>query len=136
MKLFCSNAFTGEDVDTVNSRMQMVVDSLNAAGHQAYCPVFDPHKQKLQEHQDTKAIFEYAFSNLSKCDGMVAIIASSRKSEGQLMEIGAVLSEGKPLYLLIKEDAAKEPTHLIKLATKTYVWKSEEDLKDQLAKLS
>ena len=135
MKLFCSNAFTGEDVETVTQRMRLVVDSLNAAGHDAYCPVFDPHKIELQKNNDTKAIFDYAFQNVSQCEGMVAIVASGRKSEGQLMEIGALLAAGKPLYLLLHETAASTPSHLPKLATKTLTWSSDDELVAQLANL-
>jgi len=134
MKLFCSNAFTGEDVETVTKRMRLVVDSLNKAGHDAYCPVFDPHKIELQRNNDTKAIFEYAFQNLAECDGMVAIITSDRKSEGQLMEIGAVLAVNKPLYLLLHKTVSA-PSHLPKLATKTLVWLSDDELAAQLANL-
>lgn len=133
MKLFCSNAFTGEDFDTVSSRMQLVVDSLNKSGHEAYCPMFDPHKIELQERQATKEIFDYAFHNLANCDGMVAIITSDRKSEGQLMEIGAILASGKPLYLFVYNSASKAPSHLQKLATKVFNWSSDEDLAVKLA---
>lgn len=135
MKLFCSIAFTGEDVETVTKRMQLVVDSLNNAGHDAYCPIFDPHKIELQKSNDTKAIFKYAFQNLSQCDGMVAIITSDRKSEGQLMEIGAVLAANKPLYVLLHESAVSTPSHLTKLATKSLTWSSDEELATQLAYL-
>ena len=86
MKIFCTNAFTGEDVDVVTKRMKLVIDQLNKVGHQAYCPIFDPHKIELQSKGDVKEIFNYAFKNLLECDTMVAIITSGRKSEGQLME--------------------------------------------------
>lgn len=133
MKLFCSHAFTGEDFDTFSERMQLVVDSLNKSGHEAYCPIFDPRKIELQERQATKEIFDYAFQNLANSDGMVAIITSGRKSEGQLMEIGAILAANKPLYLFVHDSAVKAPSHLQKLATKVYAWSSDEDLASKLA---
>ena len=133
MKLFCSNAFTGEDFDTVSQRMQLVVDALNRAGHEAYCPIFDPYKVGLQERQATREIFEYAFQNIGKCAGMVAIITSGKKSEGQLMEIGAILAVNKPLYLFVRDAASEEPSHLKKLATKVFIWSSDEDLANKLA---
>lgn len=134
MKLFCSNAFTGEDFETVKRRMQLVVDTLNGVGHGAYCPIFDPHKIQLQEQQNTKAIFDYAFSNLDKCEGMVAIITSDRKSEGQLMEIGAILAAKKPLYLFVHE-SVKPSSHLPKLATKVFSWSSDQDLQKVLSEV-
>lgn len=135
MKLFCSNAFTGEDFETVSRRMQLVVDALNSSGHEAYCPIFDPYKIELQKRQATKKIFEYAFQNLANCDGMVAIIASDRKSEGQLMEIGAMLAADKPFYLFVHESASEAPSHLQNLATKVFIWSSNEDLASKLANI-
>lgn len=132
MNLFCANAFTGEDFDTVSKRMQFVVDTLNAAGHNAYCPVFDPYKIELQEKQATKEIFDYAFQNITKSDGMVAIITSGRKSEGMLMEFGAALAAHKPLYLFIHESAAGVSSHVPKLATKVFTWSTEQSLGNQL----
>jgi nucleoside 2-deoxyribosyltransferase len=133
MKLFCSNAFTGEDFNTVSDRMQVVVNALNKVGHEAYCPIFDPYKIELQERQATKDIFDYAFQNLAKCDGMVAIITSDRRSEGQLMEIGAILAANKPLFLFVHDSANEAPSHLQKLATKVFNWSSDEDLASKLA---
>lgn len=133
MKLFCSNAFTGENFEKVSKRMKLVVDALDKAGHEAYCPMFDQHKIELQKVNNTKAIFNYAFQNINKNEGMVAIVSSSRKSEGQLMEIGATLSQNKPIYLFIHESAKDSPSHLSKLATRTFVWSDENDLMKQLA---
>lgn len=54
MKLFCSNAFTGEDFGAMSNRMKMVVDTINCSGHEAYCPVFDSHKIDLQSRGGQK----------------------------------------------------------------------------------
>lgn len=135
MKLFCSYAFTGEDFDAVQKRMKLVVEAVNESGHEAYCPIFDPHKIALQEKSDTKAIFEYAFQNIERCDGMVVIITSGRKSEGQLMEIGATLAAKKPLFVFVHKSAAGAPSHLSKLATKMFDWTTDENLKFLLQKL-
>ena len=115
--------------------MQLVVGPLNKAGHDAYCPLFDPVTIRLQEKQATKEIFEYAFQNITNCDGMVAIISSVRKSEGQLMEIGANLALAKPLYLFVNISVANNPTHLQKLATGVYFWSTSQDLSYKLASI-
>ncbi len=112
-----------------------MVDALNKSGHAAYCPIFDPRKIELQERQAAKEIFDYAFQNLAKCDGMIAIVTSDRKSEGQLMEIGAILAANKPLYLFVHDSARKAPSHLHKLAAKVYIWSSDEDLANKLANI-
>lgn len=127
MKLFCSYAFTGEDVAAVEKRMRIVVDVLNQTGHDTYCPLFDPYKMELQEKHAIKEIFEYAFKNIATCDAMVAIVTSRKRSEGQLIEIGAILAQHKPLYLFIHESALLA-SHLPILATKVQSWQTEEEL--------
>ena len=131
MKLFCSYAFTGEDVTAVEKRMTSVVDALTQAGHEAYCPLFDPYKIALQEKHAINEIFEYDFRNIATCEAMVAIITSSKKSEGQLMEIGALLAQHKPLYLFMHESAL-HTSHLPKLTPRVFPWQTDTDLKKAL----
>lgn len=135
MKLFCANSFTGEDPAEVSQRMQAVVAALEQAGHGAYCPVFDPHKIKLQAAGDVSAIFSYAFENIRQREGLVVIATSSQKSEGMLMEIGAALMLGKPVYLFAHAAIAANPSHVPKLATKVFTWATLDELSQQLQQL-
>jgi hypothetical protein len=131
MKLFCAYAFTGEKLEEVTERMHVVVDTLTTHGHQAYCNLFDDYRQTLI---GPKAICMYAFEMLKKHDAVVAIMASERRSEGQLMEIGAALALGKPVFLLQHKSAANT-SYMPELATKTAVWETLDDLAEALGKL-
>jgi nucleoside 2-deoxyribosyltransferase len=134
MKLFCSYAYTGEDVETVTSRMQMVVDTLKANGHEVYCPLFDELVAPFQEANDVKSIFKHAFDGIKRQDGVVVIISSERRSEGQLMEIGAALSQNKAVYLM-QHSTAVDKSYLPKLVNETFVWETSDELKNQLKKI-
>lgn len=134
MKLFCSYAYTGEDVEIVTNRMQMVVDALKKNGHDVYCPLFDELVAPLQEVSDVKSIFHHAFEGIRRQEAVVVIISSERRSEGQLMEIGAALSQNKPVYLM-QHDSAVDKSYLPKLVSETYAWETNDDLKKQLAKI-
>lgn len=116
-------------------RMQGVVKSLQKAGFEAYCPLFDEIKIKLQEEGDIKAIFDLAFKSIGESDAFLIIVNSARKSEGQLMEIGAAMFNKKPVIRAIHEDYINEQTHLKYLASKTITWNNEGDLFSQLEKL-
>lgn len=105
MKLFCSYAFTGEDVETVTRRMRLVVDTLNKNGHVAYCNRFDRAVDELQSKDDIKGIFGEAFKRIAESEALVAIITSPSRSIGQIMEIGIAMSQSKPVYLLEHESA-------------------------------
>ncbi len=134
MKLFCAYAFTGEDIDELTRRMRMVVDTLNSNGHDAYCNRFDAVVHKLQQEDDIKGIFRKAFKNIEKSDAIVAIVSSSEKSIGQIMEIGIAMSQGKPVFLFEHESAAGS-SYLPRLADKHFTWTTTEDLKQQLQQI-
>lgn len=135
MKLFLTHPTSGEDAREVMTRMKLVVEALESSGHTAYFSGFDTKKTKLQEAGDIRGIFEYAFHNLAKADGLVAVLPSNRKSEGQLMEIGAMLAAGKPVYLFLHDTATGTPTHLTKLAAKTFIWSNDTTLVDSLSQI-
>ena len=134
MKVYCAYAFTGEDLELTILRMKIVVDALNENGHEAYCNRFDPVIADMQKNNDTRAIFARAFEVISECDALVALVASSAKSIGQIMEIGAAMSQGKPVYLF-EHATAVGSTYLPKLATATYLWADHDELVSQLKKL-
>jgi hypothetical protein len=128
MKLFCSYACTGEDVDAVTSRMQLVVDTLRKSGHEPYCPLFDAVNTKLYANGDMPGVFQNAFGHLMKQDALVAIISSPRKSEGQLIEIGAALSHNIPVYLFQHESAQASLSYIPQIVSQTHTWTTQEEL--------
>ena len=134
MKIFCAYAFTGEPLDVVTTRMKLVVDTLNAQGHEAYCNRFDPIVDALQEKDDTVGIFKAAFGNIEQSEAVVAIITSPNKSVGQIMEIGAAMSQGKHIYLFEHTSAANS-SYLPKLVQKHYTWETDQDLVQELSKI-
>ncbi len=135
MKLFCAYAYTGEELEVVTSRMKMVVETLNLAGHSAYCNRFDSIVDELQKNDDIKGIFSLAFKHVAASDAVVAVVASPNKSVGQIMEIGVALSQTKPVYLF-EHTSAKNSSYLHKLADKYFVWDTEDDLRKMLSNLS
>ena len=134
MKIFCSYAFTGEDLDVVTNRMKLVVDSLNSQGHEVYCNLFDQVVDEIQKKDDIKGIFRRAFDVIEQHEAVVSIITSSNKSIGQIMEIGVALSQNKPVYLL-EHSTAKGSTYLPRLVTKSYEWTTETDLLNALKEI-
>lgn len=131
MKLFCAYAFTGEKVEDIDERMNLVVETLNTTGHSAYCNRFDKVVDDLQKKDDIKGIFGEAFKNLEKCDGLVAIITSPSRSIGQIMEIGIALSQEKPVYLL-EHLSAEGSSYLPRLVDKHIKWETLDELKTAL----
>jgi hypothetical protein len=127
MKIFCAYAFTGEDVDEVRERMRLVVDTLHASGHQAYCNMFDEAVDALQANDDLKGILQEAFKNIARNEVMAAIITSPSKSIGQIMEIGIALSQRKPVYLF-EHTSAKNSSYLPRLVDTYFQWETLEEL--------
>ncbi|MFT4532279.1 MAG: nucleoside 2-deoxyribosyltransferase [Candidatus Saccharimonadales bacterium] len=131
MKIFCSYAFTGEDVAVITRRMKIVVDTLRSSGHDAYCNLFDEKVDELQKQDDIKGIFREAFDNLNEADAVVAIITSPNKSIGQIMEIGVALSQKKPVYLF-EHTSAEGSTYIPKLVSTNTQWTNNDDLEETL----
>jgi nucleoside 2-deoxyribosyltransferase len=131
MKIFCSYAFTGEDLSIVDTRMRLVVDSLNSNGHEAYCNKFDPAIDALYDNDDIKGIFADAFRRIEASDAMVVIITSANRSVGQIMEIGLALSQHKPIYLF-EHISAKDSTYLPRLADNYQTWSDDASLRSAL----
>jgi nucleoside 2-deoxyribosyltransferase len=131
MKIFCTYAYTGEDVSVITVRMRMVVDTLTSQGHEVYCNMFDPATEEIEKRGDFRAIFKNAFEALEKSEEVVAIITSPNRSVGQLIEIGAALSQGKPVHLF-EHVSAKDATYLPKLVAEFYEWSTDLDLKKAL----
>jgi len=134
MKLFCAYAFTGEDLDAVTKRMKLVVDTLNASGHEAYCNRFDAVVDELQKQDDIKGVFREAFKNIKESEAMVAIITSPNRSVGQIMEIGIAMSQSKPVYLF-EHNSASGSSYLPRLVDKHFTWENIDDLQEALKQL-
>lgn len=135
MKLFCAYAFTGEELDIVTERMRMVVEILNANGHNAYCNRFDEVVDTLQEQDDIKGIFREAFRNIEESEALVAIITSPSRSIGQIMEIGIAMSQDKPVYLF-EHSSAEGSSYLPRLVDKHFKWDDVEQLRAALRQLN
>jgi nucleoside 2-deoxyribosyltransferase len=109
----------------------IVVNTLNEAGHEAYCNRFDSDVEKIQGKGRLDQIFRSAFDNIKSRDVLVVIIESPKVSLGTLMEIGVALDHDMPVYLFAKK-GIDWLSYLPKLATKTFEWESEQDLFEKL----
>jgi nucleoside 2-deoxyribosyltransferase len=123
---------TGENEVEVTERMKLVVSALQATGHEAYCQSLDLHVSELQ---GARALLYYAFEVLATCEALMVIVASDRKSEGVLMEVGAALAADKPVYLFWHTTANESLSHLPKVATKVFRWQTNDDLQSLLGQL-
>lgn len=128
MKLFVSFAYTGEDPDVVEARMARVVDVIQAAGYEAYCILFDPKAANYTQYGD---FLIHALAAMVGCDGVIAIVASERRSEGQLMELGAALAREKPI-LLLQHTSAEGKSYIGEVATRTISWDTDDELADNI----
>lgn len=124
MKIFCSYACSGEDQQLLTARMRHVVDVLEGIGHEVYCYHFSAHRS---EDTTPRQAMQEALSKLGDYDALFAIIASGRRSEGQLIEIGAALSQGKALYVA-EHISAIDATYVPTLADETFIWSTLDDL--------
>ena len=123
MKYFISYAWTGEDQKVVTQRMATVRDLLNKHNVAHYINLFDERTKSFTHPGEFVQ------------DAMIVVKSSARKSEGQLMEIGAALYEKKPVSLLLHESAADQTYIDDSLISDMVVSWNESNLKESLLAL-
>jgi nucleoside 2-deoxyribosyltransferase len=123
-RVFCSYAYTGENIDEVRARMRAVVDAFRAMGIEAFCDLDD---SAVRPMTDPKEILTHDLAVLKTHDVIFIVMTSDRRSEGMLIEIGAALTDGKPL-ILARHTSAAGKTYLDKLAAYTFDWTTETEL--------
>ena len=102
-RIFISYRFTGEDINELKKLMKMVGDTLNKAGHEHYCTVWD--SQKFAEEKFTgKQIMDYGLRELDKADVILFLVKSEHISEGMLVEAGYAIAKGKKSLLFINKN--------------------------------
>lgn len=130
MKIFCSYAFTGEDFEILSRRLSDLRDLFNKAGVEYYINRFAPGWQDMMNRGATGGEFLHlALKDLRTSDRMLAIQASSRRSEGMLMEVGAGVALGVPI-ILAQHQSSIGSTYLSTVADDTFVWRTESELLD------
>lgn len=104
------------------ARLRRVTDVLQQQGHRVYCYQF----QKQIDPTPAEAL-EAAIRELKACDAVLVIKSSERRSEGQLIEVGAALALGKRL-IVAEHQSAVGTTYLPDLTKTSFVWSDEDSL--------
>jgi len=125
---FMAYRFSGETPETLKERTKVAVEALGRAGISAYCNLHD-QKEYQAQGLSNREIMEKAFAKIDESDGLFVLIASSDKSEGQLMEVGYAFAKGKPIIVAVQNEAK---TYVNELADQTISWHDLQDLSNQL----
>lgn len=130
-KIFCSFAYTGEDQKVVEARMKRLVATLEEDGHDVYCQLFD---EDTAEFTEPKQFLERTLAVLADYDTVLVIMTSPRRSEGQLIEIGAALVLHKRL-VVAQHESSVGVTYVPTLAEASATWKDDDELNDVARRL-
>ncbi|MCA9328153.1 toll/interleukin-1 receptor domain-containing protein [Candidatus Saccharibacteria bacterium] len=125
-KVFLSYAWTGEDQTTVQKRMESIVDILEAHEIPYYYNQLDSDTEKFTAPGQ---YVKHALEKLKDCGALMAVVSSERRSQGQLMEIGAALYAGLPVFVAMHQSATG--TGYLEdqnLSDFSFTWSSEDDL--------
>jgi nucleoside 2-deoxyribosyltransferase len=128
-KYFVAYRNKGETAEFLEKRLRLVMAALHQAGIDSYCNFFD---QQGFDKLTVSQITDKALAKLDACDGLFALVVSSDRSEGQLIEFGYALAKNKPIIAAIQQDAK---TYMEDLADQALRWQDLADLKTQLESL-
>lgn len=116
----------------VTARMQAVVACFAEAGIEAYCNLFD---EAMAGYTKAKQFVDGTLREMQMRDVLFVIVASERRSEGQLMEVGVAYNNKMPI-ILAQHVSAVGKSYLNELATDTHVWQETDDLLEVIKKLT
>lgn len=104
MKIFIAYKFSEEknkkELQDILTKLSEKIESL---GHKTYIHFRDAEKWGELELSPRK-IIEGALDELKNCDAILALMMTSEKSEGLLLEVGYAKALGKKIILAIKEN--------------------------------
>jgi nucleoside 2-deoxyribosyltransferase len=125
MKIQLAYRFTGENQQELTEILKQITKILENSGHQVYCPILDPNRPS-----EKKELFIGTINKIKETDSLLAIIKTSDKSEGMLMEIGAAFALNKKVIIAIKKDV--KDTHLKDLSNQIIEFNDIKELCDEL----
>lgn len=131
MKVFISYRFTGESKEDLDNLLTPIKAVLDDKGIDLYCNYFDNDlvvRSKNFAPQDY--VFD-AFSTLNTCQILLALIKSSDKSEGMILEVGYAIAKGIPVIVAVKDGVSG--SYLPGMANRKIEWSNTDDLSEKIA---
>lgn len=131
-KYFIAYRHTGEDLMELEKRISTIDIALAAKGIKSYATLSE--ESDFQENNVSAGqIMERAFQKITAMDGLFVLIASSEKSEGQLVEIGFALALKKPVIVARQKDAK---TYMHELTNLSFEYSDMADLSRKIQELN
>ena len=135
MKFFISYAFTGEDEAKLRARLQNIKALFTDAHVDCYINIYDQQYQSLVDKQaDGGEYLRLALKNMERCNTVLVVNTSERRSEGILMEVGAAMALGKKI-VLAQHQSSVGKTYLPTVVNSTFVWNEEAELLTKIGQL-
>ncbi len=129
MKIFVSFRFTGENLQELENTLTRIKNVLEQKGHEVVCSFW--REEYYRENNSTnKEILEDMLPQIDSCHAILALIKSSDKSEGMLLEIVYGLAKKKQLILASKNNV--KTTFLHEIAEKVIEFETIDDLIQKL----
>lgn len=129
MKIFVSFRYTGETYESLVEFFKPVCEELERAGHKVFCSLWKEEVYKQQKLSPKEILFDN-FKEMGTCDVLLAIVRSSDRSEGMLMEVGYALANKKPVYAAVHSDVT---TYISDVSRSFSRFSTKEDLLAKLA---
>lgn len=132
MKIFISYRYTGEDLSVLKEILEKITFLFESKGFSVFCS-FSHNDFFKKENYSYKQILDYALMELDESDYVFALVKSSEKSEGMLLELGYSYAKGKKIILAKKEDV--RTTFIQEISDQDISFNNLEDLYEKLEKI-
>lgn len=131
MKIFVSFRYTGETYESLVEFFRPVCDTLERAGHTVFCSLWKEESYKQQGLSPRDMLFDTC-NEMNSRDALLAVVRSSDRSEGMLMEVGYALAKKKPVYAAVHADVF---TYIPDVAHKSIRFSTSAELLTKLSDL-
>lgn len=129
MKTFISYRHTGEKLEDLHRLLGGLCEMLKQRNIDPYCTLFNQDEFTTRELSAAN-IMKHVFEVINASDFLLVVLASEKKSEGMLMEVGYCIAKGIPVMVAVKQGV--EDTYLPDMTPFVLYWKTVPDLVNQL----
>lgn len=102
MKIFIAYRFTGEKIENIKKRLDIISKTIKTCNHNCYSTILE-NDQFETEKWSGRAIMHKAFKEIDSSDIVLFFINSDKLSRGMILELGYSIARDKKLILLARD---------------------------------
>ncbi len=131
-KIYIAYKFSGADHRKLRKKLENISDIIKRTGYKSFIFFRDIQKWKVRK-ENPVFVMRKAFTNLKKCDILLAIVETREKAEGLLIESGYAKSLGKKIIVALTPQG--RAILLRGIADKSFIFRNMKEFEKNLGRI-